>query len=94
MVLSGVHGCYIESVAASEAQQQVSTLHSSLRLSVVLARSDGQPELHSDTFDFDFLPTFHVHNAELHLSTLSPLGSIRVSTVPQVMETIQVNPFI
>ncbi|XP_076471495.1 nuclear pore membrane glycoprotein 210-like [Babylonia areolata] len=88
--VSGEQGCWVESVASTPTLQQVSTLQSSITLTTSLPRLDGQPEVTSDLLTLDLLPAFHVYNTELHLSTRSPLGSVRVATLPKVMQNIQV----
>ncbi|XP_070200007.1 nuclear pore membrane glycoprotein 210-like [Littorina saxatilis] len=87
---SGEHGCWIQSVASPHTLQSVATLQSGVELQITLPGMAGQHEVQSDVASLDLLPAFHVYNAELHLTTMSPLGSIRVATVTRVMEHIQV----
>lgn len=89
-VVAGEHGCWIQPVASPSTLQAVSTLLSELDLTVILPRMDGQHEVRSELTRLDLLPAFHVYNAELHLTTLSPLAAIRVSTLPKVMAHIKV----
>ncbi|KAL8601945.1 hypothetical protein ACOMHN_008437 [Nucella lapillus] len=88
---SGEQGCLVQSQASPPTLQHVSTLLSSLTLSVTLPRMDGQGEIRSEgAVTLDLLPAFYVYNTELHLSNLSPLGSVRVATLAKVMEHTQV----
>ena len=91
--VTGEHGCWIQPVASPQTLQTAATLFSALDLTVTLPRLDGQHEVRSDITELDLLPAFHVYNTELHLTTLSPLASIRVATLPKVMEHIKVTVF-
>lgn len=69
--------------------QQLSTISSKIRLVVIVTQQDGQPELPASC-DLEFAPAFYIHNAEIHLTTLAPLASIRISTLPNLVPNIQV----
>lgn len=88
--VAGEHGCWIQSLSTLQTRQHVSNLESNVELVVTLPHMEGQQEVQSDTLTLDLVPAFFVYNTELHLTTLSPLGSIRVTTLPKVLETIQV----
>lgn len=88
--LTGVHGCLVSQNPSSHLSQLVATLDTSFVLSVRVPPSTGQPEVVSQALILDFLPAFYVHNAEVHLSTVSPLSSIRISSSAKVISDIQV----
>lgn len=71
--------------------QQTSTLNSQIVLNVVVPQQEGQPEILAQPLMFDFNPAFFVHNAEVHLTTMTPLSSVRVSTVPNLIGQIEVS---
>ncbi|BFZ03901.1 hypothetical protein BsWGS_06940 [Bradybaena similaris] len=87
---NGVHGCLVSQNPSSHLSQLVATLDTSFVLSVRVPPSAGQPEVVSQALTLDFLPAFYVHNAEVHLSTVSPLSSIRISSSAKVISDIQV----
>ncbi|XP_071099780.1 nuclear pore membrane glycoprotein 210-like isoform X2 [Haliotis cracherodii] len=68
--------------------QQLSTISSKIRLVVIVTQQDGQPELPASC-DLEFAPAFYIHNAEIHLTNLAPLASIRISTLPNLVPNIQ-----
>lgn len=70
--------------------QQTSTLSSEIILNVIVPQQEGQPEIAAQPMVFDFYPAFFVHNAEVHLTTMTPLSSVRVSTVPSLIGQIEV----
>ncbi|XP_067655062.1 nuclear pore membrane glycoprotein 210-like isoform X1 [Haliotis asinina] len=68
--------------------QQLSTISSKIRLVVLVTQQEGQPELPASC-DLEFAPAFYIHNAEIHLTTLAPLSSIRISTLPHLVQDMQ-----
>ncbi|CAG5123932.1 unnamed protein product, partial [Candidula unifasciata] len=87
---NGLHGCLVSQNPSSHHSQLVATLDTSFVLSVRVPSSAGQPEVLSQPLILEFLPAFYVHNAEVHLSTVSPLSSIRISSSAKVISDIQV----
>ena len=70
--------------------QEISVLDTSIRLYVTVLPQKGQPELKSQPISLPFLPPIFTHNAEIHLSTLTPLSSLRISAVSSLSDQIQV----
>lgn len=77
-------------MATSQTLQSVATLSSGLVLRVIVPRMDNQPEVDSGIIPLDLLPAFHVHTTEIHLTNISPLASIRITSLPKVTEHMQV----
>lgn len=50
----------------------------------------GQGEVKAEPLVVQYLPPFYVYNTEIHVSTLSPVSSVRISTSPALAEQIQV----
>lgn len=51
----------------------------------------GQTEVRSVPLLVPFLPPFYLHNAEIHVSTLTPVSSVRVSSSPKLADQVQVH---
>ena len=71
-------------------RQEISVLDTSVRLYVTVSPQKGQPELRPAPISLPFLPPIFTHNAEIHLSTLTPLSSLRISAVSSLSDQIQV----
>ncbi|XP_021353376.1 nuclear pore membrane glycoprotein 210-like isoform X2 [Mizuhopecten yessoensis] len=87
---TGKFGCQINQVSRPVMLQQISTLNVDVALSVGVASREGQPEVMAQQHVFSFLPSFYIHQSEVHLSTLNQLSSIRVSTVSSLTDCIEV----
>lgn len=70
--------------------QQLSSLAAKIILTVTVPRGEGQLEVTAPPASFNFLPAFHVHSADLHLSTVSTQGFIRVTANGNVADCIHV----
>ena len=70
--------------------QDISVLETKLRLFVSVLPQTNQPEVKSFALSLPFLPPFYTHNAEIHVSTLTPLSSLRISSVAALAGEIQV----
>ena len=70
--------------------QDISVLETKLRLLVSVLPQTNQPEVKSFPLSLPFLPPFYTHNAEIHVSTLTPLSSLRISSVAALAGEIQV----
>lgn len=90
---TGLHGCLITQNPTRSPSHHIATLDISLLLSAKVTTVLGQPEIVSTPLTLDFLPAFYVHNTEVHLTTVSPLSSIRVSSSSKVIQDIQVSIF-
>lgn len=80
----------IHSVGSLQVLQQLSFVMSSAKMEVRVAQEEEQEEMLSDSITLPFVPAFHVHTSELHLTTTSPRGDIHLSCVPQVAHSLQV----
>jgi hypothetical protein len=85
------HVCLVTQNAASHTSQLIATLDTSLVLSARVPPSLGQAEVVSNQLVLDLLPAFYVNNTEIHLTTVSPLSSIRISSSAKVISDIQVS---
>ncbi|XP_060082895.1 nuclear pore membrane glycoprotein 210-like [Ylistrum balloti] len=87
---TGKFGCQINQVSRPMIQQQISTLNVDLTLSVGVASREGQRQVMPQQLIFSFLPSFFIHQSEVHLSTINQLSSVRVSTTSRLMDCIEV----
>ena len=87
--LLGRYACQVVPIASS-VSQQISTMEVKLHLSVTVQPMKLQAQIEAAPLILSFLPPFFTHNAEIHVSTLTPLSSVRISTIPELSETIQV----
>ncbi|KAL5006223.1 hypothetical protein ScPMuIL_015029 [Solemya velum] len=87
--MTGKFACQIVPKESPYLSQQTSTLSSEIILNVIVPQQEGQPEIAAQPMVFDFYPAFFVHNAEVHLTTMTPLSSVRVSTVPSLIGQIE-----
>lgn len=71
----------------------MATLDSDVLLTVKVPASAGQPEISSSPLRLEFLPAFHIHGSDLHISTASPLASIRISASAKVISDIRVKKY-
>ncbi|KAK3103291.1 hypothetical protein FSP39_018237 [Pinctada imbricata] len=85
----GKYGCHVRKVMSSPKLQQISTLNTNIILKANVPAQEGQSEVTLSPVVFPFLPAFYVHNAEVSLTTISPLTTIRVSSVPDLASCIQ-----
>ncbi|KAL3841492.1 hypothetical protein ACJMK2_019630 [Sinanodonta woodiana] len=85
----GKYACSIQALNDKH-DQQLSVLESVLSLYVKVKAKEGQTEIVSVPHSMKFLPSMYIHNAELHLSTVSTVSSIRISTIPDLFQHIQV----
>ena len=86
----GKYGCLVKKLHPEALVQQISTTAVDLQLSVLVPGMENQPTVMAPVKKYQYLPPFYVHNAEVSLSTASPLSSIRVSTIPDLSSCIQV----
>ncbi|XP_022313260.2 nuclear pore membrane glycoprotein 210-like [Crassostrea virginica] len=85
----GKYGCLVKKLHPEALVQQISTTAVDLQLSVLVPGMENQPTVMAPIKKYQYLPPFYVHNAEVSLSTSSPLSSIRVSTIPDLSSCIQ-----
>ncbi|ESO84308.1 hypothetical protein LOTGIDRAFT_236288 [Lottia gigantea] len=89
--IKGQYACRIEQVRNEYLIHQISTLNTKISLEVTLTPQEDQPEIFSDKMIFDFHPAFYVHNSDIQVTTTSPLSSLRVSTLPNLVEHIKIS---
>ncbi|KAK3608986.1 hypothetical protein CHS0354_020538 [Potamilus streckersoni] len=89
MPRQGKYACNIQALNGKH-DQQLSVLESVLGLYVKVKAKVGQTELVSVPHNMKFLPSMYIHNAEVHLSTVSTVSTIRISTIPDLFQHIQV----
>ena len=77
-------------MTTSTSHQVISTLSVSVELQVHVPAVEGQSEVTPSPVVFPFLPAFYVHNTEISVTTVSPLTTVRVSTIPDLASCIQV----
>ena len=88
--IPGKYGCHVTKVTPSTSPQVISTLSVSVELQVHVPAVEGQAEVTPSPVVFPFLPAFYVHNTEISVTTVSPLTTVRVSTIPDLASCIQV----
>lgn len=71
----------------------ISTLDTSILLQVSVPAREHQPQITPSTLSLPFLPAFHVITAELLLSNLLRLSSIKVSAIPKIRNEIKVGHY-
>ncbi|XP_052218938.1 nuclear pore membrane glycoprotein 210-like isoform X2 [Dreissena polymorpha] len=85
----GRYACKISPVTTVQ-NQQLSTVDVSLAVSATVTMVKGQAEVTASPLTITFLPPFHVLNAEIHVSTVTPIASIRVSCTAKLGGQLQV----
>ncbi|CAL1542005.1 unnamed protein product, partial [Lymnaea stagnalis] len=87
----GLHGCQVLLAPSEHPVQQVATFETGVVLSARVPASPGQAEVESTPVSLSFIPAFHVQNSELHLTTASRQGFIRVVSTANVIPDIEIN---
>ncbi|XP_052800976.1 nuclear pore membrane glycoprotein 210-like [Mya arenaria] len=85
----GRYACQIKPVS-STSTSKISTAEISVVVTATVTEFKGQREVKAKPLSLPFLPPFHIHNTEIHVSTLTPLSSVRVSTNVKMASQIQV----
>ncbi|KAL4239760.1 hypothetical protein ACF0H5_000563 [Mactra antiquata] len=85
----GKYACQISSMKTN-IPQQISTVDISAVVMVTILPVQGQVEVKSVPLMIPIVPPFYVHNAEIHVSTLTPLSNVRLSVSSKFSDQIQV----
>ncbi|XP_053384665.1 nuclear pore membrane glycoprotein 210-like [Mercenaria mercenaria] len=85
----GKYACQITSTA-QDVPQQMSSADMTVVVTVTVFPIKGQEEVRSVPLLVPFLPPFYVHNSEIHVSTLTPLSSVRISTSSKLADQVKV----
>lgn len=89
--VAGQYECRIQQVNSQELGPLISTLDTYVQLQAIVQPQEHQPEVPSGVISLPFLPAFHVHTSEVHVSNLLPLTSVRVSAVDKVIQDLKVS---
>jgi len=90
-IILGRYACQIKprpSTAAS--QSQISTSDVSVVVMATMLWAIGQSEIKAAPLSIPYIPAFYLYNTEIHVSTQSPVSSVRLSTTPPLAGQVQV----
>lgn len=71
-------------------QSQVSTADITVVVTATVMATQGQGEVRAEPLTVQYVPPFYVYNTEIHVSTLSPVSSVRLSTTTALASQVQV----
>ncbi|XP_059163994.1 nuclear pore membrane glycoprotein 210-like [Physella acuta] len=87
----GLHGCLVTTVPSHHRAVQIAQFESDITLVVRVPETQGQPDVLSSVLSLSFIPAFHVHNHELHLSTTSPQAFLKITASPKTLPDLEIS---